>query len=317
MTTIFEELGKVALGSRIRLLADTITQDAEQIYRLYGIEMNPKWFPVFYVLSKGNDKTITSIAKDIGHSHVSVSKIVSEMKRAKLVTDQESATDKRQTLVSLSRSGKDIAEKIKGQYTDVNDALEEISSQATHNLWKALEEWEYLFGNKSLLSRVTEKKKMREARDVQIVSYQSKYRSVFQKLNEEWIKLYFKMEKPDREALENPEKYILNRNGHIFVALLNGKPVGVCALVKRDDTKYPYELAKMAVAAEARGKNIGLLLGKAVIAKAAELKAERLYLESNTILKPAIGLYQKLGFKKVVGPKTPYERCNIQMQLTL
>lgn len=317
MSNLFEELGKVALGSRVRLLADIITRDAEQIYGLYGIEMNPKWFPVFYVLSKDEDKTITAIAKDIGHSHASVSKIVTEMKQAKLVIEKDNAADKRRTMVSLSKSGKSIAEKIKDQYVDVQDALEEMSSQATHNLWKALEEWEYLLKNKSLLSRVTERKKLRQSRDVQIVPYQPKYKPAFRKLNEEWIKTYFKMEKPDRDALESPQEYILDRGGFIFVALLNGEPVGVCALLKRDDKKYPYELAKMAVAPEARGKNIGLLLGRIVVEKARSLKARRLFLESNTILKPAIGLYEKLGFKKVAGPQTPYERCNIQMELIL
>ncbi|RYD17729.1 MAG: MarR family transcriptional regulator, partial [Verrucomicrobiaceae bacterium] len=40
-------------------------------------------------------------------------------------------------------------------------------------------------------------------------------------------------------------------------------------------------------------------------------------LESNTVLKPAIKLYEKLGFKKVVGRASPYSRANIQMELDL
>ncbi len=37
---------------------------------------------------------------------------------------------------------------------------------------------------------------------------------------------------------------------------------------------------------------------------------------SNAKLKPAINLYKKLGFKRIVGERSPYERCNIQMLLT-
>ncbi|HMI01089.1 MAG TPA: GNAT family N-acetyltransferase, partial [Pedobacter sp.] len=59
------------------------------------------------------------------------------------------------------------------------------------------------------------------------------------------------------------------------------------------------------------------LLGNAVIEKARSLGARKIYLESNTILTPAINLYHKLGFKKVAGHATPYERCNIQMELSL
>jgi len=73
----------------------------------------------------------------------------------------------------------------------------------------------------------------------------------------------------------------------------------------------------MAVTAKARGKGIGWLLGQKAINKARELGAKRVFLESNTILEPAINLYRKLGFRKIVGHPSPYERCNIQMELKL
>lgn len=83
-----------------------------------------------------------------------------------------------------------------------------------------------------------------------------------------------------------------------------------------------YELAKMAVSPGVQGKGIGLLLSKSIIKKAKSLGAKRLYLESNSVLTPAINLYIKLGFKHIEdvvseGIKSPYERCNIQMELSL
>jgi ribosomal protein S18 acetylase RimI-like enzyme len=73
----------------------------------------------------------------------------------------------------------------------------------------------------------------------------------------------------------------------------------------------------MAVAPEMQGRNIGWILGQAMFEKARALGAKKIYLESNTILKPAINLYHKLGFKKVTGLPSPYERCNIQMEADL
>lgn len=314
---VFEELGRAALGTRVRFMGETITANATKIYNLYGIEMNPKWFPVFYILSNDRERTITSIAGDIGQSHVSVIKIVSEMSKAGLVTERTSTEDRRRTLVMLSKAGKKFSEKIQNQYIDVKAAIEELSSQSRHDLWEALDEWEYLLLQKSLIQRVVDHKKRRESGGVRIVPYQAKYRSAFRKLNTEWITTYFKMEKADRDALDHPEEYILDRGGFIFVALMDDEPVGVCALLKRNDQKYPYELAKMAVSPKARGKGVGWLLGKAVVEKTKSLKARVLYVESNTVLKPAISLYEKMGFKKVIGPSTPYERCNIQMELKL
>jgi GNAT superfamily N-acetyltransferase len=109
----------------------------------------------------------------------------------------------------------------------------------------------------------------------------------------------------------------LQNGGYILVALLNKEPVGVCALIKMEDPKYDFELAKMAVAPKAQGKKIGWLIGEAIKDKARSIGAKTLYLESNTMLIPAINLYRKLGFMEVFGRDTPYERCNIQMALAL
>lgn len=152
--------------------------------------------------------------------------------------------------------------------------------------------------------------------DVKIVDYQPQYGEAFRRLNEQWIVDHFEIEEADRKSLEHPQEYILDRGGFIFVATLNGEPAGVCSLLKRDDLGA-YELAKMAVASTAKGRGIGYLLGRAAIDKARSLNAERLYLESNTQLIPAIRLYEKLGFKRIDGPPSPYRRADIQMELVL
>lgn len=312
--TIFEQIGRVALGSRLRLLTEKITEDAAQIYKLYDIDMQPKWFPVFYVLSQGEAKTITAIAREIGHSHPSVSKIVAEMVKKKYVVEKRDKTDGRRNMVQLSEKGKVITEKILDQYKDVDSAIEELSGQARHDLWKAVEEWDFMLEQKTLLRRVEEKKKERESAKVKIVPYKPQYQQSFKALNEEWISTYFEMEEADHKALDDPQGYILDKGGHILVALYEGEPVGVCALLKMKDPEYDFELAKMAVSPKAQGKSIGWLLGTAILKKAKSLGAKKVYLESNTVLKPAISLYHKLGFQKVAGHATPYKRCNIQME---
>lgn len=313
----FEKTGKVALGSRLRMLTDKVTEDGKQIYKMYDIDMQPKWFPVFYSLSKGEAKTITEIAKSIGHSHPSVSKMIGEMLKKGYVQEKKDQTDGRKNNVVLSDLGNKILEKLEDQLIDVNAAVDEITKQTQNDLWEAIGEWEFLLEQKNLLRRVMEKKKEREGNKVEIVSYEPKYQDAFKGLNEEWISTYFTMEETDYKALDNPQGYILDKGGYILVALYDGEPLGVCALIKMNDEEHDYELAKMAVSPKAQGKNIGFLLASAIVEKAKALGASKLYLESNTILKPAINLYHKLGFKKIAGKPTPYTRCNIQMELII
>jgi GNAT superfamily N-acetyltransferase len=152
---------------------------------------------------------------------------------------------------------------------------------------------------------------------INIVPYSDTYAAAFRSLNEEWISRYFKMEEMDRISLYHPKEYILDKGGYIGVALLNGEAVGVCALIPSYKEEYDFELAKMGVSPKAQGKGIGKLLGLHIIEKAKALGAKKLYLESNRILKPALSLYEKLGFKEIVGATSPYERSDIQMELNL
>ncbi|RKS17521.1 N-acetylglutamate synthase-like GNAT family acetyltransferase [Flavobacterium endophyticum] len=312
---LFEKTGKMALGSRLRLLTAKVTEDASKIYELYNVEFSPKWFPIFFILSEEGEKTITEIANDVGHSQPSITKIIKEMTIAGLVQENLKTSDKRRNMVALTEKGKILSEKFSIQYQDVGNAIESIMNEATHNLWEAIEEWEFLLEQKTLFKRVQEQKKLRESKNVQIVDYESRYHSAFKSLNMEWISTYFEMEEADYKALDNPKEYILDKGGKILIALYDNEPVGVCALIKMNDTDF--EMAKMAVSPKAQGKNIGFLLGEAIVKTAKELGASKLYLESNTILKPAINLYYKLGFQKVAGLPTPYKRCNIQMELNL
>lgn len=313
----FDKTGKLALGSRLRMLADRITDEASRIYKLYGVDLKAKWFPVFFVLSDGGVQTITTIAKEIGHSHPSVSNIIKEMVQAGIVEEKKDQSDGRKNVVELSAKGKEIAKKMPDQYTDVLAAIESATEQTRHDLWKAIEEWEFLLSEKSLFRRVEEEKKVRESKHVRIIPYEPRYHEIFRTLNENWISTHFEMEDVDHKSLDNPEEYILQNGGYIFVALYKEEPAGVCALIKMQEDDYDFELAKMAVSQDVQGNNIGFLLGQSAVNKAIELGASKIYLESNTILRPAIRLYQKLGFKKVAGRSTPYKRCNIQMELSL
>jgi N-acetylglutamate synthase-like GNAT family acetyltransferase len=150
---------------------------------------------------------------------------------------------------------------------------------------------------------------------IKIVNYQPNHAQAFKELNEAWINQYFEMEESDRKMLDDPQGYILDKGGAILIAEFNGAPVGTCALIKMEDKTF--ELAKMAVSAGVQGQKIGWKIGVATIEKAKELGADTVYLETNSVLQPAINLYKKLGFKDAEGYCSPYARCNVQMELKL
>lgn len=146
-----------------------------------------------------------------------------------------------------------------------------------------------------------------------IVPYKKEFTQAFHDLNIEWLETYFYVEDFDKEVLNNPDKYIINRGGHIFFAIEDDRVYGTVALMPYDEEYM--ELTKMAVLPEARGRKIGQQLMQYCIdfAKSNNLK---LLLYSNTKLENAIYIYKKYGFVEIpVESDSPYKRSNIKMVL--
>lgn len=305
------------MGSRLRWLADVVTRDAAEIYKMYGIDIKPKWFPVLYMLFEGTDYSVTGIAKAIGQTHPSVSNIVKELKAAGLVTDGKSDEDHRSTIVAFTYKGKEMMPRLRRVCDDVESVVRSIESQAADRLWQAIDNWERALSEKSLLKRVEEKKAARDSRLVEVVDYSPEYLMTFKRLNIMWINSHWSLEPHDLELLNDPDASILSKGGHIFVALVDGEPMGVVAMCHMDGDEYDYELAKLAVDPEARGTGLGEKLCRMALEWARQQGSKRIFLESNTILKPAISLYRKLGFTELKEYHPAYARGDIQMELTL
>jgi putative acetyltransferase len=147
----------------------------------------------------------------------------------------------------------------------------------------------------------------------------------FRALNEEWITTLFTLEDADRAILEDPAGHVVDPGGDVLIARdvrdARDEVVGCVALVPFGPTADGvFELSKMAVAANARGRGVGRALLRAAIERAGRLGARSLFLGSNKKLADAVHLYESVGFRHVapeeIGPM-PYVRADIFMRLTL
>jgi len=151
---------------------------------------------------------------------------------------------------------------------------------------------------------------------MKIIPYKQQYAQDFYNLNVEWLETYFFVEDFDKEVLDNPDQYILNPGGHIFFAIEDDIILGTVALLKKEEGAF--ELTKMAVSPNQRGKKIGQKLMQFCIDFAKENQFKELFLYSNTKLENAIYIYRKFGFVEVEQePDVPYERSNIKMVFPL
>lgn len=149
---------------------------------------------------------------------------------------------------------------------------------------------------------------------VEIIAYRPEHQDAFRHLNHEWITTYFTLEELDKRMLDDPQGYILDTGGYIFMARYQDQTVGTCALIREPDGNF--ELAKMAVSPKAQGLGIGYLMGQAAIEQAWAAGAHHVELLSNRKLTPALTLYRKLGFVEAPLSPSEYQRADIKMVLT-
>jgi len=150
---------------------------------------------------------------------------------------------------------------------------------------------------------------------VQLRSFQPADAAAFRELNQAWIERYFGMEQPDHEVLDDPIGHILEPGGHIFMACVEQRVIGCCGLIVVQPGVY--EVAKMAVAEEYRGRGVGRKLLVYVIEQARALGATLLTLATNDKLANAVHLYESLGFRHLPPEPSPYARANVFMDFSL
>jgi len=312
---LIKNLGELALGSRLKRLSDQIMRDGVKIYKASNIDFEPRWFPVFYLLSQKSSLGVTEIADELGIKHPSVSQTLNEMEKKGLVASSQCEVDGRKRLSSLTTKAKKMLPKMEPVWRDIADAIHDMLVTHHQNLLRSLEEVENDFSEKAFYKRVLEKSKTRQLEEVEILDYQPQLKSYFRDLNYEWIEKYFTIEDVDKEQLNHPDQ-IINDGGKIIFAKYGGAIVGTCAMIKVEEGVY--ELAKMAVTEDAKGKQIGKKLGVKVVEAAKDLGARKLILESNKKLTPALTLYRKIGFKEVDDAhESVYCRANIKMEMDL
>jgi len=149
---------------------------------------------------------------------------------------------------------------------------------------------------------------------IEIVWFNKKYSEQFFILNKAWIEESWHLEDSDKKDLLNPDKIVEN-GGQVFFALENKIAIGTVAMIKSSDDRF--ELAKMTVQEDFRGKGAANMLMDECLKFAKQNNSREIFLISNDSLKIARNLYDKYGFKEVKLDSHKYDRGNVKMSLTL
>jgi len=141
MTKIIDEAGILAIATRLQRLAENLRKDGEQVYKACGIDFEPKYFPVVFVLYAKPMLSIVQLADEIGYSHPSTITLLKDLEKKGFVESKKDRHDDRKRMVQLTMKGKALVKKIQPVWDIMVRALADLLA-ADNNLLTAISEVE-------------------------------------------------------------------------------------------------------------------------------------------------------------------------------
>lgn len=319
MTNDFlDELAELALGSRLKRLSERLIADAAQVYKYCGHDVQPKWFTLLALLDKKNQVSIVDAAQFLGLTQPAISQFAKELIAKGLVITTLSDTDSRKKYLSLTEQGKAIVCAMQPMWQAVDSAAKQLCNEAGEGFLELIQKFEKSLSQQSLLQRsIALLEHSKGDNDVECIDFSPELAIDFKSINSEWINEMFELEASDLEALNYPQKNIIDKGGKIYFAKhAQLGIVGACALLRKEDNSY--ELTKMGVIKKARGLKIGETLLEHVINQANKMAVTKLFLLTNHNCEAAIHLYEKYGFRHDINIMkmyaSKYKRCDVAMR---
>lgn len=150
--SIIDEIGALAISTRLQRLSEQLRKDGAQIYKSYDIDFEPKWFPVIYTLSRKEVLSVVEIANEIGYTHPSTISLLKELEKEKIIRSKKDKLDERKRLLMLTTKGHELIAKMKPVWEVMITALNDIND-TQNNLMKAINEVEEKLAKQSFLQR--------------------------------------------------------------------------------------------------------------------------------------------------------------------
>lgn len=156
---IIDESGILAISTRLQRLSEQLRKDGALFYKSYGIDFEPKWFPVVYTLYHKEVLSVVEIANEIGYTHPSTISLLKELEKQKLIRSKKDKIDERKRLILLTPKGQELIEKMKPVWEVMSSVLKEIADNQ-NNLLQAINEAENKIMHQSFLQRALQLKSL-------------------------------------------------------------------------------------------------------------------------------------------------------------
>lgn len=154
---IIDESGILAISTRLQRLSEQLRKDGALIYKEFGIDFEPKWFPVMLTLHHKKELSIVEIAHEIGYTHPSTISLLKELEKKQLILSKKDKQDERKRLIEVTPKGEALVEQMKPVWELIKKVLGDIADNE-NNLLAAINEAETKIAEQSFYQRALQLK---------------------------------------------------------------------------------------------------------------------------------------------------------------
>jgi DNA-binding MarR family transcriptional regulator len=225
---IFEIAKELILGTRLKRLSERFLNDVSIIYKEHGIDFEPSWFGIFFLLDRYDTLTVGEIAANLDITQSGASQVISQLEKKNLINITTGKSDKRKKVVSLTDDGMELLKKIKPVWKLMRAHMKEMLDEGENSRYMldALFEIETTFKKSSLSERVI--KSIHESKH-SVSLFKEKHYHSLKKLIFHWIFNFYAL-----PFINNLKETLEKNSDNIIIALKDREIIAAVVGIKEN-----------------------------------------------------------------------------------
>ena len=178
-----QQIGPLAIASRLKSVTDLFMRDMISLYRKRGIDFEPRWFTFVHLLNTRGPLPITMIAKELNQSHPAANQVANALEKKGYIRSKRDKKDKRKRIIALSSEGLLLIRELIPIWNAVEQSVNELLMESSPEFLNDIQQIEHQLIKRPMESRIVSYLDTPLAENIEIINYSPEYRKDFWRLN--------------------------------------------------------------------------------------------------------------------------------------
>lgn len=122
------------MGSRLKRLGERFLTEVARVYRTAGIDFEPSWFPVFFLLDREETVQISQFAEELVITQSGATQLIKGLEKKGLLEEiQAKGRDRRTKSVRFTSRGRELLEQVRPVWRALTLSMEALLAEGPNS----------------------------------------------------------------------------------------------------------------------------------------------------------------------------------------